>query len=167
MNYWRMSFRTEINGYEMWPDCRKRGIAAITYRTSDGKPFIGDCSRLSEDEYTAIWKEKWPENTTGRVSLRHMAYHMKVDDIIYVKQGPYIVGKGRIREEYKYDPNILKGAKEEWEHYVVVDWEKDFPEFRCVLGADIWPVLPLNDTRLKQVLAGEAQVRKEARKHKG
>lgn len=166
MNYWRMSFRTEINGAEMWPDCYIRGIAAITYRTIDGKAFIGDCSKLTEDEYNAIWKVGWPENTCGRASLRHMVYHMKVGDIIYVKQGPYIVGKGRVRAAYKYDPTILKGAIEEWEHYLTVDWEKDFPKFRCVLGADIWPVLPLNDARLKQVLAGEAKARQMALKHK-
>ena len=95
-------------------------------------------------------------------SLRHMVYHVKVGDIIYVKQGPYIVGKGRVRAAYKYDPTILKGAIEEWEHYLTVDWEKDFPKFRCVLGADIWPVLPLKDARLKQVLAAEAQARNTA-----
>jgi hypothetical protein len=47
---------------------------------------------------------------------------MKKDDIIYAKKGPYIIGKGVITKEYRYDPNILRGTIANWEHFVTVNW---------------------------------------------
>ena len=120
MNYWRMAFRIGSQGYEMWPDCYERGIAAIGYYTNDGEPVVEDCSKLTEDEYNKIWRRRRPRPGTARKSLKNVAYRMKKDDIIYVKQGPSIVGKGVITREYKY-PNILRGTEEEWEHFVTVD----------------------------------------------
>ena len=61
MNYWRMAFRIGIQGYEMWPECYKRGIAALGYYDMDRTPIVEDCSKLTEDEYNEIWRRKWPE----------------------------------------------------------------------------------------------------------
>ena len=125
MNYWRMSFRDGINGPEMWPDCFNRGIAALSYYTPDGELVVQDCRNITKQEYESIWKQKRPKANPARYSLRNFAYNIKKHDIIYVKQGPYIVGKGEVVKEYQFDPNILKGTKAKWEHYVEVDWQKN------------------------------------------
>lgn len=161
MNYWRMAFRIGSRGYEMWPDCYERGIAAIGYYTDDGKPVVEDCSKLTEDDYDEIWRRKRPEATTARSSLKNVAYRMKKRDIIYVKQGPYIVGKGVITKDYKYDSNILKGTEAEWEHFVTVNWEKEFPKFNLVLGADQITVLKLEGRRLNKIHEAESQTVKK------
>ena len=149
MNYWRMAFRVGPQGDEMWPDCRKRGIAAIGYYTSDGRPIVGDCSKLTENEYDNLWRRKDPKNTTGRASLRNVAYRMKIGDMIYVKQGPYIVGRGKVTSGYQHNPRILKGTASEWEHFVKVDWETDFHPIKILLGAELTTVLPLSGNRLQ------------------
>jgi len=157
MNYWRMSLRVGNQGYEMWRDCHERGIAAIGYYTADGEPVVEDCSKLTEDEYDEIWRRKNIKNKSGQGSLKKIAYQMKKGDIIYVKQGPYIVGKGVVTREYRYDPNILKGTEEEWEHYVKVDWKDSFSKFRLDLGADQTTVLKLEGERLRKILEMEHQ----------
>jgi predicted HNH restriction endonuclease len=86
---------------------------------------------------------------------------MKKGDIIYVKQGPYIVGKGIITREYKYDSNILRGTKAEWEHFVTVNWEQEFPELKLVLGADQITVLKLEGERLFKIREAESQTVKK------
>jgi 5-methylcytosine-specific restriction endonuclease McrA len=150
MNYWRMAFRIGDRGPEMWPECYKRGIAALGYYL-DGKPVVENCSELTEDEYNGIWQRKRPRNTTGRASLRKVAYQMKVGDIIFAKQGPRIVGRGRITSEYKYDPDILEGAEARWEHFVEVDWNPDFGPIDILLGAEQTTVLKLSGDRLHRL----------------
>jgi len=108
MKYWRMAFRIGDQGYEMWPDCYDRGIAAIGYYTNDGKPVVKDCSKLTETEYDEIWRKKRPRSIAPRSSLKNVVYRMKKGHTIYVKQGLYIVGKGVITRKYKYDPDILE-----------------------------------------------------------
>jgi len=162
MNYWRMAFRVGSQGDEMWEDCRKRGIAAIGYYAGHGEPIVGDCSKLTEGEYNEIWRRKYPENTTGRASLRNVAYRMKMGDVIYVKQGPYIVGRGRVTSEYQYDPDILKGTASEWEHFVRVNWETDFHPMRILLGAELTTVLQLSGERLQKLNAVIPSPREES-----
>jgi len=160
MNNWRMSFRIGDNGYEMWPDCYERGIAAMGYYDDD-EPVVGDCSKLSEDEYNKIWQMKEVNAPTSQGSLKKLAYKMKKGDIIYVKQGLDIVGKGVITEEYNYDPKILNGTEARWEHFVKVDWKKDFPKMRLVLGADQHIVLKLNEEHIGKIREIESKIRKE------
>lgn len=111
MNYWRMAFRIGSRGYEMWPDCLNRGIAAIGYYDKDGNPVVEDCSKLTEDEYDEIWRRKRPISIQARNSLKNVAYKMEDGDIIYVKKGPYIVGKGEITKEYDMTQVFLKEQK--------------------------------------------------------
>lgn len=160
MNYWRMAFRIGSKGYEMWPDCFERGIAAIGYY-KNGKPVVEDCSKLTEDEYDEIWRRKRPRAISARNSLKNVAYKMEEGDVIYVKKGTDIVGKGVITKEYKYDPTILKGTKAEWEHFVTVDWGKNFSKFRLVLGADQITVLKLEGERLNKIREKESQALKK------
>jgi len=152
MNYWRMSFRVGTYGIEMWPECKLRGIAAIAYWI-DGKQVVGDCSKITEDEYDEMWRKKDPQNRSSRSSLKNLAYRMKVGDAIFVKQGPFIVGRGIIKSEYQFDPKILKGTRCEWPHFVKVDWERNFRSIKIVLGADRHTVLALSDPRLKMLEA--------------
>lgn len=161
MNYWRMAFRKGIRGTEMWQDCLQRGIAAIGYDDKNGKTIVEDCSKLTEEEYDEIWRRKRPKSNPARNSLKNVAYKMKEGDIIYVKKGPNIVGKGVVTRKYKYDPIILKGTKAEWEHYVTVDWQKNFQEFRLVLGADQIAVLKLEGERLNKIREKESQAHKK------
>lgn len=156
MNYWRMAFRVGPQGHEMWPDCRKRGIAAIGYYTENGKPIVGDCSKITEEQYNRIWQKKDPKNTAGRASLRNLAYRMRVGDVIYVKEGRRIVGRGKVTSQYQYDPGILRGTACEWEHFVRVEWEPTFRSVEILLGAELITVLQLSGERLQRLEAAVA-----------
>src|SRR3972149_10393 len=101
MRTWRMSFRAGNQGYEMWPECLRLGVAAITYY-----PLAKiDLSKYPEGEPKNLWNELEP---TQKASLGRVAYKMKGGDIIYVKKGPKIVDKGIVegaigRNAYKFD----------------------------------------------------------------
>jgi len=59
-----------------------------------------------------------------------------------VKQGPYIVGRGRVTSGYEYKPGVLKHWPEEgWDHFVRVDWDRGFHKLRICLGAELTTVL--------------------------
>ncbi len=123
--------------------------------------LVEDCSKLTEDEYDEIWRRKWPKSGSARNSLKNVAYRMKKGDIIYVKQGLYIVGKGVITREYEYDPDILRGTEAGWEHFVKVNWENGFPKFNLVLDADQITVLKLEGERLNKIRRMEPKIIKE------
>lgn len=163
MNYWRMSFRIKRDNknYDLWSDCYKRGIAAMSYYGHDDEPVVGDCSKLTEDEYNEIWRAKGINATSPQGSLKKLAYKMKNKDIIYAKEGSNIVGKGVITEEYNYDPNILNGTEATWEHFVKVDWEKDFIPFKLNLEANLHIVLKLDEGRMDKIREMESKARKE------
>jgi hypothetical protein len=81
MANWRMSFRVGNQGYEMWPDCLRLGVAAITYA-----PLAKvDLSKHLPGAPKELWDRLEP---TQKASLRRVAYEMRAGDIIYVKQGP-------------------------------------------------------------------------------
>jgi predicted HNH restriction endonuclease len=163
MKYWRMSFRIGDRGYEMWPDCYERGIAALTYHYR-GKPVVGDCSKITEEEYDEIWRRKRPKSISARISLKNVAYKMREGNIIYAKQGAYIVGKGVVVGRYEHDPDILKGTEAEWEHFVRVKWEPDFPKFKLNLEANQYTVLELKGWRLRRIREMERRARNQALK---
>ncbi len=149
MNYWRMSFRIGSQGTEMWEECRKQGIAAIGAYDKNGDPVVRDCSRLTEEALTQAFRKKKPRNSARLFSFKNLVYRMQVGDIIYAKQGPYIVGRGVIKSGYQYDPNILKGSKARWEHFVRVDWEENFESVPILLGAERITILPLSKERVR------------------
>ena len=158
MNYWRMAFRIGSRGHEMWRECKKRGIAAIGYYDMDRQPIVEDCSKLTEDEYNESWRRTAPRNTTGRASLRNVAYRMSIGDVIYAKQGREIVGRGTVTHSYKYNPSIFKGAKPNprWGHFVRVKWDADFHAVTIPSDADLITVLRLEGERLRRLQAAIA-----------
>lgn len=151
----------------MWPNCLKRGIAAIDYYDRDDEHVVGDCAKLTEDEYKEAWRRSGVWNPTGQSSLGNLAYRMEEGDVIYVKEGTSIVGKGVVRgnggkkRAYRYDPDILKGTMVDWAHYVKVDWQKDFRGFELLLGAEPLTVLSLDDERLSMIWEKEFKPTKE------
>lgn len=151
MTYWRMAFRWGSQGAEIWPECKKRGIAAIGYYFDDYTPIIGDCSKITEEEYDEIWREHAPKLTIPRSNLKKLAYRMTIGDVIYVKQGTSIVGHGKVTSTYQYDPRILEGTRAKWEHFVRVDWDAHFDSVPILLGSEQTTVLELSGDRLKRL----------------
>ncbi len=156
MNYWRMSFRIGSEGTEMWEECCDRGIAAIGAYDKNGEPAVRDCSRLTEEELTLAFRKKKPGNAARLFSFKNLVYRMQEGDIIYAKQGPFIVGRGVITSRYQYDPNIMKGSEARWEHYVRVGWEKDFEPVPILLGAERITILPLSKEKVRLLKAAIA-----------
>jgi hypothetical protein len=96
MKAWRMSLRAGNHGREMWPDCVRWGVAAITYR-----PLATiDLSKFAQGEPQNLWDELEPSQ---KASLRRVAYEMAAGDVIYVKQGPKTVDKGIVSGRYEFD----------------------------------------------------------------
>jgi hypothetical protein len=129
MTVWRMSFRCGYRGYEMWPHCRKLGVAAITY-----DPLADvDLSKYARDEPEELWAQL---KASQKGSLRNVAYEMKPGDVIYVKQGLQIVGKGIVRGSYQFDykRRLVDPYRNVWAHQVPVDWESDFEPIDILLA---------------------------------
>src|SRR5262245_46149999 len=135
MTTWRMAFRAGNHGYEMWPHCYDQGVAAITYHPLEKT----DLSKHPEGEPKNLWAELEPAQ---KASLRRVAYEMKGGDLIYVKQGQMIVGKGIVRgphgtRAYKFNPKFRNPEDDwPWPHQVPVKWTSDFPEVRILLGSE-------------------------------
>jgi hypothetical protein len=148
MKTWRMSFRVGNQGHEMWPDCFRLGVAAITYYPLHKT----DLSKYSKGEPKKLWAQLEPAQ---KASLRRVAYEMKADDVIYVKQGPKIVGKGVVQGSYYFDSKFgLKSPKGfPWAHQVPVKWESDFPETKILLGAEPLTVKELSHDNIRNLKA--------------
>ncbi|MDA0525153.1 HNH endonuclease [Methanococcoides alaskense] len=155
-NYWRMAFRWGNQGTEVWEQCRDQGIAAIGYYFN-GEPVVGDCSEIDEKEFYTVWRSKALPSPTRQSSLKHVAYHMDKGDTIYAKEGTQIVGKGTVKSKYKYRPGIVKQKGILWEHYVEVDWDKNFKPFTLNLEANQNTVLKLDTERLDKIHAMESK----------
>ncbi|MCX5792447.1 MAG: HNH endonuclease [Elusimicrobia bacterium] len=122
-SYWRISFRIGNQGERLWLDCLKRGVAVITY------PSLHNIDLSRFDKYEP--KVKWAKLAVSqRFSLAAIAYEMKPGDIIYVKEGPFIVAKGLITRGYQFNPSVLHRPDVTWGHHVKVDWKYTYPEGR-------------------------------------
>lgn len=138
----------------MWEDCRERGIAALGY-WEDRKHrhlIAEDCRKLSQEEYEQIWHQKDPNNSTGRSSLRKVAYEMKAGDVIYVKGHNGLIGRGVITRPYQYDPSILKGTGCKWPHYVTVSWCDNFKPLHVRMPNALTTVYKLEGALLKKII---------------
>lgn len=146
MTTWRMSFRAGNQGYEMWPHCFSLGVAAITYHPL-GKI---DLSQSPYGEPEELWKQLKPSQ---KASLRRVAYEMKAGDVIYVKQGPKIVGKGVVRGSYHFDAKfrLIDPNGEPWAHQVPVKWVPDFPEVKVLLGSEPLTVKELSSDNVRKL----------------
>ncbi len=122
MKIWRMAFRIGPRGYDLWPKCLELGIAAIEYPAMIGV----DLSRCQKNEP----RYKWRQLASSQVySLRQVAYAMQRGDLIFVKSGPLIVGKGRILGPYQFDKRglLTDPNGRPWEHQVPVEWHQVGP----------------------------------------
>ncbi len=148
MTTWRMAFRQGNRGYELWPMCYQYGVAAISYGDIDKI----NLSRFPYGEPAHLWQNL---SATQKSSLKHVAYEMAKGDVIYVKQGPLIVGKGKVIGPYKFrlSRNILDNDEYLWPHQVPVAWEPDFPSFRLLLGGELHTVLKLREDHLIKLKA--------------
>lgn len=145
-----MSLRAGNQGHEMWPDCLRLGVAAITY--SPLKKI--DLSKYRQGEPKKLWAKLKPAQ---KASLRRLAYEMKAGDVIYVKQGPLIVSKGvveggRVRA-YKFDSRFRLKSPDglPWAHQVRVKWVSHFPGVRIFLGSEPLTVKELSADKLKRL----------------
>lgn len=147
MKIWRMSFRCGNQGHEMWADCRRLKVAAMTYLPV----YKTDLSKFSKGEPKKLWAKLAPNQ---RASLSRFVYEMKNGDIIYAKQGPSIVGRGVVTSSYRFVSNsrlVCPDNGIQWAHQVSVDWESDFNAVDILLGAEPVTVLPLSGERLQEL----------------
>ncbi|MGH7455743.1 MAG: HNH endonuclease [bacterium] len=153
MTIWRMSFRAGNQGHEMWRDCFRLGIAAITYY-----PLVKtDLSKYPNGEPKELWAQL---ESTQKASLRRVAYEMKAGDIIYVKQGPKIVSKGVVKGSYQFDSKfrLIDPNGEPWAHQVPVEWVSDFPEIEILLGSEPLTVKELSPDNVQKLEAAIEKV---------
>lgn len=148
MTTWRMAFRQGNKGYDLWPLCFEFGVAAISYGPLDKT----NLSRFPPGEPSDLWQMLSPSQKS---SLKLVAYEMAKGDVIYVKHGPLIVGRGTVQGRYKFklNRNIFDSDNYLWPHQVPVAWESDFPSFRLLLGGEQNTVLKLKDVHLAQLNA--------------
>ena len=130
----------------MWPHCRELGVAAITYYPLEDV----DLSQHPRGEPKHLWAQL---ASTQKSSLSKVAYEMEKGDIIYVKQGPKIVGRGIVKGPYRFDyehrlrnPNGLP-----WAHQIPVEWSSDFEPIDILLGSEPSTVLRLSGERLRRL----------------
>jgi hypothetical protein len=73
MNIWRMKLRAGSHGEDMWPACRKRGVAVITHPPI----YNTDLTKLNKSDLDAgvktaarssIWRFAWPFNAEFEIA---------------------------------------------------------------------------------------------------
>jgi 5-methylcytosine-specific restriction endonuclease McrA len=152
-----MSFRCGNQGPSLWRECFRLGVAAIAYEPLDKT----DLTKYPKGEPKKLWAQLWPAQ---QASLRRVAYEMKAGDVIYVKEGPQIAGKGVVRGSYKFDYKFrLLAYGEPWTHQVPVEWQPDFPPVRILLGAEQLTVKELSADEVRKIEAARGRVTKSNR----
>jgi len=144
---WRMAMRAGSRGRSVWPQCREAGVAAITYRALAHV----DLSQCEEGEPKEFWDEL---ERAQRGFLHRLAYDMAPGDIIYVKEGGEIVGRGSVTGPYQFDSHghiRASDSRTPFTHQVPVDWELDFVPVKILLGSEPSTVLELNGDRLRRL----------------
>lgn len=141
----------------MWPECLRYGVAALTYYAIEST----DLALYPPGEPRQLWKQLAP---TQKASLRRVAYEMTAGDTIYVKEGKYIIGKGKVLGSYKYDVGnrILDPQGYYWNHQVPVKWETDFTHIPILLGAEQFTVMPLTPDQVEILERRITENRKKA-----
>jgi hypothetical protein len=140
-----MAFRAGKNGYDLWPECRDRGVAIIQY---DALNDI-DLSQQGADELAENWGML---QGTQRTSLRRFVSEMTPGDTIYVKCGPRIVCKGEIKSDYIFNsknPIIHDGVP--WQHQRKVSWIRGLPEVENPTKQNIVTVKPLTPADVRAI----------------
>ncbi|UVT20638.1 MAG: hypothetical protein H8K03_01590 [Nitrospira sp.] len=128
-----MAMRCGSGGTSMWPVCREQGIAAITYR----RVSKTDLSKVAEREFLRVCGGL---SVPRKVSLHRLAYEMKPGDVIYVKEGHKIIGKGTIKggkaRPYIFDSHtrIIDENGTLWSHQVPVHWDDTWLPIEIMVG---------------------------------
>jgi hypothetical protein len=152
MNYWRMAMRDGSRGADMFPVCRDRGIAAITY----GPISDIDLIPFSRSHKPPQWKAQ-KDFSPG--SMGHFAFDIAYGDVIFVKDsvGRGIVACGVVEggasgsRAYRFerDNPVVPPSGLPWRHYVNVSWMPDFEPIPHVARAAIIAVLKLNADEIR------------------
>jgi hypothetical protein len=141
-----MSLRDGTGGDSAWEECRDRGVAVIAYDTMEF-----DLSKYEKGEP----KNSWSTLSSAQYSsLARFAYGIKEGDVIYVKEGPQIVGRGTVQEEYYFDPycSIKDSRGRSWPHLLGVTWDFGFQPIKVQIGSNqLFVVEPLRDEDLRKV----------------
>jgi hypothetical protein len=143
---WRMAFRDGNKGFEMWPQCLANGVASIAYGDLNF-----DLSQYPEGEPKKYWSKLSPAQ---RYSLKTFVWRIKRRHTIYVKQGPNIVGKGRVLKPYVFDRNSpVKGEHgDRWPHIIRVRWDSKFNPVRVQVGdTQQYTIRPLSQNDQRKV----------------
>jgi hypothetical protein len=157
MTVYRMAFRAGSQGPSYWEDCRDAGVAAIGY----GPVLDIDLSTVDlcdPDGFDSEMKQRWDELLGSRKgSLRKVVCHMEAGDIIYVKEGTRIVGRGKVTGPYRFRPDRPIAYDPEdgmsMQHQVPVDWDPGFKAVDILLGSELTTVLRLSQKRLYKLNA--------------
>jgi hypothetical protein len=94
MTAWRMAFRDGKKGPYLWDPCRKLNVAAIEYGPIDDIDFSKYANK--ENLPPAIKDALSQLASSHKSSFSRFRWEMKEDDVIYVKKGPLIVGRGTV-----------------------------------------------------------------------
>lgn len=133
MGAWTMRFREGKGGTDLWPECQRHRVAAITYSPLDKT----DLHKHKPFEPHELWNEL---ASAQKYSLSKFAYEMKRDDIIYVRYKGELIAKGLVKGPYFFDFNNAisdpSGEYVPWAHQRRVRWQKDF---RHISAEDLGP----------------------------
>lgn len=145
MGSWRMAFRAGTNGFDLWPECRERGIAIIQYNPMNDI----DLSEYPLGQPREAWKQL---GGTSQTSLRRFVGEMQVGDTIYVKSGPKIVGRGTVSSPYLFERfNPVEHNGELWQHQRKVVWDSNVPEVDNTTSQNIVTVKPLSAVDVRHI----------------
>ena len=130
MKTWRMAFREGKHGPTLWPECRRLGVAAIQYDPLNGI----DLSPGEAAVPKAVWSQLHPSQ---QASVKRLVYEMRPGDVVYVKDGPRIVGRGVVAGPYRFDSDstIVETNGVPWQHQRPVTWEPGVPEVTIQVGS--------------------------------
>src|SRR5208282_43161 len=150
-----MSLRDGTGGPSAWSECRHRNLAVIDY-----PPMNFDLSKYREGEPKNKWSTLWPLQYR---SLARFAFEIKQGDVIYVKDGPLIVGRGTVQDEYYFDPHcpIKDSRRRSWRHVLGVTWDLGFLPIRVQIGRNqLFVVEELAEEDLQKVNRASEQLKR-------
>jgi hypothetical protein len=121
-----------------------------------------DLSKYEEGEPKNRWSTLSPAQHS---SLARFAYGIKEGHVIYVKEGPQIVGRGTVQEEYYFDPDcpIKDSRGRSWPHVLGVTWDVEFVPIKVQIGRNQrFVVEPLTQEDLRKVNRASEQLNRRA-----
>ncbi len=150
MAIWRMKLRAGTRGDDMWPLCKEKKVAAITYngiRNIDLRPY-------SRENHPPGWDQVGG----GKGSVSHFAWDIRGGDTIFVgdSETHELVGMGYVKAlsgepAYRFDPNsqVIAPSGETWCHLIDVDWDEKFKTIRYKDRAGQITVLRLEQNEIE------------------